>query len=99
MAVRVFIKRHFKKGQADKAMSLLAEFRKSAMNQPGHVSGETLVDHYDPNCVVVVATWASVDDWVRWQNSAERDSNESLIEDLLDQPTVYEVFDFQGAAA
>ena len=99
MAVRVFIKRHFKEGQADKALNLLAEFRKSAMNQPGHVSGETLVNHYDSNCVVVVATWASVDDWVRWQNSAERDSNEALIEDLLDKPTVYEVFDFQGAAS
>ena len=97
MAVKVFIKRHIKEGQVEKVLSLLADFRKSAMNQPGHVSGETLVNHYDPNCVVVVATWASVDDWVRWQSSEGRDSNEALIEDLLDQPTVYEVFDLRGA--
>ena len=98
MAVRVFIKRHIREGQVDKALRLLAEFRKSAMNQPGHVSGETLINHYDPGCVVVVATWANIEDWVRWQNSEERDRNESMIEDLLDKPTVYEVFDFQGAA-
>jgi len=98
MAVRVFIKRHFKQGEADKALGLLAEFRKSAMNRPGHVSGETLVNHYDDNCVMVVSTWASVDDWIRWQNSEDRDRNEARIEGLLDKPTVYEVFDFQGHA-
>lgn len=98
MAVRVFIKRHFKQGQADKALDLLAEFRKSAMTQPGHVSGETLVNHYDANCAVVVSTWASIDDWIRWQNSEDRDRNEALIEELLDRPTVYEVFDFRSHA-
>lgn len=98
MAVRVFIKRHIKEGQVAKALDLLAEFRRSAMNRPGHVSGETLVDHYDANCVLVVATWTTVDDWIRWQNSEDRDRNEALIEDLLDQPTVYEVFDFQSHA-
>lgn len=98
MAVRVFIKRHIKEGQVEKALGMLAESRKSAMNRPGHVSGETLVSHYDANCVLVVATWASVDDWIRWQNSEERDRNEARIEELLDQPTIYEVFDFQSHA-
>ncbi len=98
MAVRVFIKRYFKTGQVDNALKLLAEFRKSAMNRPGHVSGETLVNHYDANCVMVVSTWASVEDWIRWQDSEDRDRNESLVEDLLDEPTVYEVFDFRSHA-
>ena len=96
MAVRVFIKRHFKEGQVGKGLKLLGEFRKAAMNLPGHISGETLVNHYDPNCVVVVSTWTRVEDWVNWQNSKDRDSNEAMIEELLDQPTVYDVFDFQS---
>ena len=96
MAVRVLIKRHFKEGQVGKGLRLLAEFRKSAMDRPGHLSGETLVNHYDPNSVVVVSTWASVEDWISWQNSEDRDRNETLIEDLLDKPTIFEVFDFQS---
>jgi heme-degrading monooxygenase HmoA len=96
MAVRVFIKRHFKQGQAGQALRMLSEFRKAAMSRPGYVSGETLVNHYDNQTVVVVSTWASVDDWIRWQNSEDRDRKEALIEELLDQPTVYEVFDFQS---
>ncbi len=99
MAVRVFIKRHIKEGQVDKALSLLADFRKSAMNRPGHISGETLVSHYDANCVLVVATWASIEDWIRWENSEERDRNEARIETLLDKPTIYEVFDFRSPAS
>jgi heme-degrading monooxygenase HmoA len=77
---------------------MLNGFRKSAMGWPGYISGETLVNHYDDNCVVVVSTWAAIEDWIRWQNSEDRDRNEALIEDLLDQPTVYEVFDFRGSS-
>ena len=96
MAVRIFIKRHFSEGHVEKGLNMLREFRKSAMNRSGYLSGETLVNHYDSNCVVVVSTWASVEDWISWQNSEDRDRNEALMEELLDQPTVYEVFDFQS---
>lgn len=96
MAVRVFIKRHFKEGQVDQAADLLKEFRRSAMTRPGYISGETLVNHYDANCVVVVSTWADVEDWIRWQQSEDRDRNEERIEEFLDKPTVYEVFDFRS---
>ncbi len=98
MAVRVFIKRHFKESQADKALIMLNEFRKSAMGRPGYISSETLVDHYDNNCVLVVSTWADVEHWMQWQNSEDRDRNEALIEELLDKPTVYEVFDFRDSS-
>lgn len=99
MAVRVFIKRHFKEGQAENGKKMLREFRKVAMGRAGYISGETLVNHYDDNCIVVVSTWADVEDWIRWQSSEERDRNESLIEELLDKPTVYEVFDFRGSSS
>lgn len=92
MAVRIIIKRHVKEGMVEKTIQMLNEFRKSGMNQPGYVSGETLVNHYNRNCVVVVSTWRSVEDWIRWQNSEARDRNERLLEVLLDEPTIYEVF-------
>jgi len=98
MTVRIFIKRHVKEGLVEKTVQMLNGFRKSAMDQPGYLSGETLVNHYDGNCVTVVSTWRSVEDWIRWQNSEARDRNENLLEDLLDKPTIYEVYDIRNAS-
>lgn len=97
MAVRIFIKRHVKEGLVEKTIQMLNEFRKSAMDQPGYLSGETLVNHYDANCVAVVSTWRNVEDWIRWQSSEVRDRNENLLEDLLYEPTIYEVYDIRSA--
>ena len=98
MAVRIFIKRHVKEGLVEKTIQMLNEFRKSAMDQPGYLSGETLVNHYDANCDTVVSTWQSVEDWIHWQNSEARDRNENLLEDFLDKPTIYEVYDIRSAS-
>ncbi len=98
MAARIFIKRHVREGRVEQTIRMLDEFRKSAMGQPGYISGETLANHYDPNCVVVVSTWQSVEDWIRWQDSDIRDRNETLLEDLLDKPTLYEIYDIRSAS-
>ncbi|MCF8078096.1 MAG: antibiotic biosynthesis monooxygenase [Desulfobacterales bacterium] len=77
---------------------MLAESRKAAMDQPGYLMGETLLNHYDSRSILVVSTWQNVDDWIRWQNSPERDRNEARIEELLDRPTVYEIFDVRASS-
>ena len=48
MAIKVFIKRHVKKGKAEDTLALLKEVRSQALKQPGYISGETLMNHYDP---------------------------------------------------
>jgi heme-degrading monooxygenase HmoA len=93
IAVRIFIKRHVKEGLVKETIQMLSEFRKSARNQPGFLSGETLANHYDAKSATVISTWQSVEDWIRWQESEERASNETRMENLLDRPTVYEVYD------
>ena len=98
MAVKIFIRRHCREGRVEQALKRLSGFRKAAMDQPGYLSGETLVNHYDNRCVVVVSTWQQVEDWIRWQESPEREQRASDIEDLLDQPTTYEIFDISGPA-
>jgi heme-degrading monooxygenase HmoA len=98
MAVKIFIRRHCREGQAEQVLKRLSGFRKAAMDQPGYLSGESLVNHYDPRCLVVVSTWRDVDDWIGWQESPERAERESDIEELLDQPTTYEIFDIGGPA-
>jgi pentatricopeptide repeat protein len=93
MAIRVLIKRHVKKGRVEKAVELLNEIRKMALSQKGYVSGETLINHYDPQSILVISTWQTLDAWIRWEGSEERAASEIKIESLLEVPTKYEVYD------
>jgi pentatricopeptide repeat protein len=93
MTVKIFIKRHVKAGRVDEAYALLNKIRGNAMNQPGYVSGETLVNHYDDRSITVLSTWQSVEDWICWEESDERASTEAELESLLEEPTKFEVYD------
>ncbi len=93
MAVKVFIKRHIKKDKTEAALELLNEFRSQALKQPGYISGETLVNHYDPCKITVVSTWQTIDDWIRWQESNVRSDKEDQLEGLQEGPTDFEIYD------
>ena len=93
MAIKVLIKRHFKENTVDEGFALLNTFRREAMNRPGYISGETWVNHYDSRSITVVSTWQTVEDWIRWEESDERASNEVKLENLLEQPAHFEIYD------
>lgn len=93
MAVKVLIKRHFKEGKTTEVFALLLKFRHNAMNQPGYISGETLTNHYDPGSMTVISTWQTIEDWIRWQESDEREANETQLESMLEEPTKFEIYD------
>jgi heme-degrading monooxygenase HmoA len=93
MAIKVMIKRHIKEDQTLHVFELLNKFRSQAMEQTGYISGETLVNHYDNRTLLVVSTWESIDDWIRWQESNQRVSIEAELKEMLEEPTRYEIFD------
>jgi heme-degrading monooxygenase HmoA len=93
MPIKVFIKRHIKKGRVEKAVAMLEKFRDMAKTEPGYIFGETLINHYDSRSITVVSTWRTIEDWVRWQSSDKRAGNEAKIEELLEVPTKYEIYD------
>ncbi len=93
MAVKIFIKRHVKKTKIDEAYVLLNKIRSHAMNQPGYISGETLVNHYDYRSITVISTWQSIEDWISWEESDDRAGNEAELESLLEEPTKFEIYD------
>jgi len=93
MAVRVFIKRYVKKGKIEAALDLLKDVRSHALKQPGYISGETLVNHYDPCNITVVSTWQTIDDWIQWQESDARSAKEDQMEGLQEGPTNFEIYD------
>jgi len=93
MAVKIFIKRYVKKGKTQAAVELLKEVRSQALKQPGYISGETLINHYDPCNIAVVSTWQTIDDWIRWEESDERSAKENQLEGLQEGPTDFEIYD------
>ena len=93
MAVKIFIKRHVKKGKTQEAVELIKDVRSHALKQPGYISGETLINHYDPCKITVVSTWQTIDDWIRWEESDERSAKENHLEGLQEGPANFEIYD------
>jgi heme-degrading monooxygenase HmoA len=93
MTIRVVIKRHVKEGFVGRVAEMLQEFRNQAKKQPGYISGETWINHYDPRSITIVSAWQHLEDWIRWQSSDERAANEAKLEGLLEVPTKYEIYD------
>jgi heme-degrading monooxygenase HmoA len=81
------------KGKTKEAVELLKDVRSHALKQPGYISGETLINHYDPCNITVVSTWQTIDDWIRWQESDERSAKEDQLEDLQEGPANFEIYD------
>ena len=92
MAVKVLITRRFKKGKERDFFELLNQMRGRAVESRGYISGQTLVGLDDPQRVVVVSTWHSVDHWLNWQRGEIRTAIDSQLTDLLETPPNYEVF-------
>ena len=92
MAVKIIIKRKIPKGKEAQALPLLLDLRSKAINQPGYISGETLIDVNDPQEYVVIGTWKSVDQWKAWEASKERREIQGKIDALLGEKTVYGIY-------
>jgi len=92
MAVKVIIKRRFIEGKAKEVFALLKKFRSEAMDQEGYITGETLIGIDDPQKVLVISTWQSKDNWLKWKEDSDRKANEALLQQYLDGPTAYEAY-------
>jgi heme-degrading monooxygenase HmoA len=93
MAIKVLIRRHIKDGKTGEAIELLNKLRSQAMNQPGYISGETLVNHFDSRSITVISTWQAIEEWIKWQESDERVAAEANLERILEEATKFEIYD------
>lgn len=92
MAVKILIKRRIKEGNIRAASRLLINNRTGAMNQPGYIASETLRSIDDPNQIVIVSMWQSVEDWEAWQTSKTRIAYESEFDSILEGDAEYEAY-------
>ena len=92
MVVKVMIKRRIKEGKAREVFTLLNKFRSDAMDQKGYITGESLIYHDDPQTILVIATWQSMQNWLDWKENKLRIANEARLQQYLDKPTEYEAY-------
>lgn len=92
MITKIFIKRKFRSENRAEILALLMQMRSGAMQQTGYISGETLTSSVDPNNMAVIATWQSMEDWVKWKEHPERMRVEAMLEVFQLGPTVYEEY-------
>ena len=90
MAVKILIKRKFKEGSIKAASRFIVNHRNGAMRQPGYISSETMQSLDDPDKVVVVSMWHSIEEWEAWRNSETRKANESEFKDYIIGETEFE---------
>lgn len=95
MPAKILIKRRFKEGSLKEVAALLNEFRSGAMNQPGYISGETLVKNDEPHILLVIGTWQKMQNWKNWKNNPKRKAFEDMLEIYQEGSTEYEEY-YQG---
>lgn len=79
MQARIIIKRKFVKGKQREIIALLRELRSGALQQPGYISGETLSARDDPQTLVVIGTWQSMENWINWKENDTRKTLEKML--------------------
>ena len=94
MVVKVLIKRKIKEGKTREVFALLNNFRSDAMSQKGYISGETLINHDNPQEILVIAIWQGMENWLKWKDDPERAANEARMAQWLEEPTSYDSYVF-----
>jgi len=92
MVVKVIIKRKIQEGRTREVFALLNKMRADATHQKGYVSGETLINHDDPQEMLVISIWQGMENWLNWKENPERKANELQMERWLDGPTEYKAY-------
>jgi heme oxygenase (mycobilin-producing) len=95
MAVKIMIKRKVSGEKLAEILPYLKQLRVLAMSQDGYIGGETLKRIDDPEELLVVSTWQSMDQWNSWFVNPERNNLQEKIDSLLGSKTEYCIYSYQ----
>ena len=95
MAVKIMIKRKVSGEKLAEILPYLKQLRVLAMSQDGYIGGETLKRIDDPEELLVVSTWQSMDQWNSWFVNPERNNLQEKIDLLLGSKTEYCIYSYQ----
>lgn len=94
MAIKVLVKRRVPEGKWEALREMIDKLRSDSIDQPGYVSGETLRRIDQSGESLVISKWKTREAWERWFASPRRRQLQEAVDDLLGEPTVYEIYDY-----
>ena len=89
--IKVIVGYRVKKGEDIKP--LLLQLRVDAMQYPGFVGAENLLNRRDSSVVIVISTWERPENWIAWEQSKVRAELLKEIEPLVEDQTRVELYD------
>lgn len=93
MAIEVLIKRTTDRGNSAKTLlPHIIELRSLAVQQPGYISGETLLSIERPEECVVISRWTKLEHWQNWLRNPVRIELNDRIENLLATEAEYSIY-------
>ncbi len=92
MSTRIMIERKFKNPITSDILRIIDEIRVKALRQRGYIGGETVVNADDDRDVLVISSWASVNDWEAWYETKDWKDYEKELAPHLDEPVKLTVF-------
>ena len=92
MSTRIMIERKFNNPITSEILQIIDEIRIKALRQKGYIGGETVVNADDDRNVLVISSWASVNDWKSWYETKEWKDYEKDLAPHLDGPVKVAVF-------
>ena len=72
---------------------LLLKLRMDAMQYPGFVGAENMVNRRDSSIVLVISTWERPENWIAWEKSKLRAELIKEIKPLVEDQTRVELYD------
>ncbi len=94
IVVVILLERSFSERHVGKIGQLLGELRTLAMQQPGYITSQSLLDgDYGERFLLTSTweTWRSVEHWQAWYNHPDRQELENQVGDLQERPTCIQV--------
>lgn len=92
--IRIHIRRKVPEDKADDLKLLINQLRGMTMGTPGYIAGETLKRVDKPGESMVVTKWQSEFYWKQWLQSKERSEIQDKIDQLLEEKTQYEIYEY-----
>ena len=97
MTVKVLITRTVQDQNLLTLLGLLRQLRAVALNNPGYISGETLVSADQPGSCLVISNWISTTAWQAFENNRERKAILEEVGKLLLKPLETSVWIVEAA--
>jgi len=89
--IKVIVGYRVKKGADIKP--LLLKLRMDAMQYPGFVGAENLMNRRDSSIILVISTWDRAENWIAWEKSKVGAELLKEIEPLVEDQTRVAIYD------